>query len=417
MVSGPSGGQRAGDTQAGTGAGTGTGWPALGWEEHDWASKIPDDLVSTRMRARHRGPYRAAVVPVIADRAPPLPVHVASLADDASAEIARFDAELGAEVAPFASVLLRSESASSSRIENLTSGAKAIALAELGSTEKRNAAEIVGNVAAMRAALDLADRLDESAVLAMHAALMAGHAPSIGGRWREEQVWIGGDSYGPHGASFIPPHHRHVPALMADLLCFANRADVPVLSQAAVAHAQFETIHPFPDGNGRTGRALVHAMLRRHGLTRNVTVPVSAGLLTDTAAYFDALDAYRDGDVAPIVERFATASVTAITNGRQLASELRAIRAGWENRLKIRRDARAWQLADLLLRQPVVDAQAVAAELGVTRQNAQRVIAPLAEAGIITEFTGFTRNRMWQASEVLSALDSFAARAGRRGAP
>jgi RimJ/RimL family protein N-acetyltransferase len=205
MVSGLAGGDRgrAEDSSA---------WPSLGWEEHAWVSKIPDDLVSTRIRTRHQGPYRAAVVPTIADRTPSLPANVTSLADDASVEIARFDTELGIEVAPFASVLLRSESASSSRIENLTSGAKAIALAELGSTEKRNAAEIVGNVAAMKAALDLADRLDESAVLAMHAALMARHAPGIGGRWRQEQVWIGGDSYGPHGAAFIPPHHRHVPA-------------------------------------------------------------------------------------------------------------------------------------------------------------------------------------------------------------
>ena len=119
--------------------------------------------------------------------------------------------------------------------------------------------------------------------------------------------------------------------------------------------------------------------------------------------------------MAPIVERFSTASVTAITNGRQLASDLRAIRAGWADRLKLRRDASAWRLADVLLRQPVVDARVVAAELGISAQNAQRAIAPLADAGVITEFTGFERNRMWQASEVLAALDAFAARAGRRG--
>jgi hypothetical protein len=124
-----------------------------------------------------------------------------TLADDASAEIVRFDAELGAEVAPFASALLRSESASSSMIENLTSGAKAIALAELGSTERRNATEIVGNVAAMRAALDLADRLDAAAILAMHGALMGGLEPGMAGRWREEQVWIGGTSFGPHASA------------------------------------------------------------------------------------------------------------------------------------------------------------------------------------------------------------------------
>jgi Fic family protein len=390
------------------------GWPALIWEEHDWVTTIPPEMVSAKVRKRHSGSYRSAVVPVIAELTPRLPVAVASLAEEASIEIARFDGELGAEVAPFASVLLRSESASSSLIENLTSGAKAIALAELGSTEKRNATEIVGNVAAMKAALDLADRLDQSAILAMQRALVGGHDPGIAGRWREKGVWIGGDSFGPHGAEFIAPHHTHIPALMDDLVRFTGRTDLPLLSQAAIAHAQFETIHPFADGNGRTGRALIHSMLRGHGLTRNVTVPVSAGLLTDTRGYFDTLTAYREGNPAAIVEKLAQASFTAVSTGRQLIAELRTIRASWTDKIRARRGAGAWRLADALIRQPVVDAAAVAEALDVTPENALRAITPLVEAGVITEFTGFARNRMWQSAEVLSALDAFAARAGRR---
>ena len=390
-------------------------WPAIGTEERAWQSKISPDLVSARVRQRHSGPYRAALVPEISDRGLSLPADIATLAEDASVEIARFDAELGAEVAPFASVLLRSESASSSKIENLTSGAKSIALAELGSKDKRDATEIVGNVAAMVAALALADLLDEDAILAMHEALLSNVQPEIAGRWREEQVWIGGDSFGPHEAAFIPPHPEHVPALMADLVKFTRRTDRPLLSQAAIAHAQFETIHPFPDGNGRTGRALIHAMLRGHGLTRNVTVPVSAGLVTDTNGYFDALTAYREGDPALVVEKLANASFAAAANARQLVLDLREVRHGWDDRIKARRGATAWQLADVLLRQPVIDTPTVARELRVTAQNALRAIAPLAEADILKEFTGFARNRMWQAREVLDALDDFAARTGRRG--
>jgi Fic family protein len=343
-----------------------------------------------------------------------VPDAVAALVADASAEIARFDAEIGAELAPFASVLLRSESASSSMIENLSSGAKAIVLAEMGSTSKLNASLIVGNVAAMNAALNLADRLDTEAILAMHRALMRGHDDSIAGRWRDQQVWIGGDFFGPHGAMFVPPYHSEVPGLMDDLVAFTNRTDLPLLTQAAIAHAQFETIHPFPDGNGRTGRALVHAMLRGHRLTRKVTVPVSAGLLADTRAYFDTLTAYRDGDPVPIVEMLAQASLTAMVNARQLVDDLREIRTAWDSKVKARRGAAAWRLADLLLRQPLVDAPTVAYGLGISPDNAMRPIAPLVEAGVLTEFTGFARNRMWQSREVLSALDDFAARAGRR---
>lgn len=336
------------------------------------------------------------------------------MADQATAEIARFDGELGHEIAPFASVLLRSESASSSRIENLTSGAKAIALAELGARDKRNAVEIVGNVAAMRAALELADHLDGATIIAMHAALLAEIDPSATGAWRHEQVWIGGSSFGPHAASFTPPHQDHVPTLMADLVEFARRTDLPVLVQAAIAHAHFETIHPFTDGNGRTGRALIHAMLRRHGLARHVTVPVSAGLLADTAGYFDSLTSYRAGDPSAIVDRLATASLAAVDNGRRLVADLRDTRAHWGEIIHARRGAAAWRVADLVLRLPVIDATVVASELNLAPQNAQRAIAPLVDAGVLSEFTGFRRNRMWQATAILTALDDFAARAGRR---
>lgn len=389
-------------------------WPRLRWEKRPWAPRISPSLVSASVRQQHAGPYRAAVVPHIARLTPRIGNAALALAEDASVEIARFDAEVGRELAPFAAVLLRSESASSSMIENLTSGAKAIALAELGSTEKRNATEIVGNVAAMHAALELADHLDATAILEMHSALMDNVDPESAGRWRQEQVWIGGTSYGPHTATFVPPHHEHVPALIDDLVAFTRRTDVPILVLAAVSHAQFETIHPFTDGNGRTGRALIHAMLRGHGLTQSVTFPVSAGLLTDTYSYFETLSVYREGDPTPIVTKLAEASFAAAANGRQLVADLHAVRAGWNGTVSARSGASAWQLADLLLSQPVVDASTVAAALGIAPTNAQRVIAPLAEAGVLTEFTGFKRNRMWQATEVLSALDDFAARAGRR---
>ena len=126
----------------------------------------------------------------------------------------------------------------------------------------------------------------------------------------------------------------------------------------------FETIQPFSDGNGRTGRALVHAMLRAQGLTRNVTVPISAGLLVDTGRYFDALTTYRDGHLDEIVNRFAEAAFAAIGNGRQLVTDLRALRAEWQERVQARRDAAAWRVADLLLRHPVINVGLVSQDLG-----------------------------------------------------
>lgn len=394
-----------------------TAWPAIGWEAHPWRSTLPPELVSRRLRERHSGLYHAAVVPPIATADVALPSAVLALADEASVEIARYDVEVGAGMAPFGALLLRSESASSSQIENLTSGARAIALAELDDGSRSNAARIVANVRAMEAAIDLADRLSPDAVLAMHAALMAHDQEHSPGRWRDEQVWIGGTNVGPHEAAFVPPHHARVRAAIDDLMTFVHRDDVPALVHAALAHAQFETIHPFTDGNGRTGRALIHAMLRASGLTRNVTVPVSAGLLTDTDGYFAALTAFRDGDPVPIVGAMAEAALIAVGNGRQLTADLDAARDRWGARIRARRDSAVWRLADLLVRQPVIDAAMAQSELGTTSANTHAAIRQLEEAGVITEFSGRRRGRYWQAPEILTALDDFAARAGRRGRP
>ena len=369
---------------------------------------------ASQARARY-GNYHPAVPASIADLALDLSPSVLADAESASREIARFDAELGGEIAPFASVLLRSESAASSQIENLTASARAIGEAELpGGKAKRNAEVIVANTAAIQAAVALSDTVDADAILAMHRALMVNEPRHTPGEFRTEPVWIGGGST-PIGATFVGPRHELIPGAIADLIDFAQRTDLPALPQIALGHAQFETIHPFTDGNGRTGRALVQAMLRNKGLTRQVTVPVSAGLLADTGAYFAALTNYRDGDAAPIVERFSQATVLAIANGRQLVTDIRDIRETWNGVITARSDSAVWKVADLLTRRPVVNAVLVGQELGIESTNAHRYLNPLTEAGILIESTNGPRNRVWRSPEVLAALDVFAERAGRRG--
>lgn len=395
--------------------GTGIGHEKLIWPTPTEAGYGLADL---RAAQRQAGEYDAAVPAAIANLHMALPAHVLANADEASREVARFDAELGHEIAPFASVLLRSESAASSNVENLTASARAIAEAEaLGATGRRNAALIVSNTEAMKVAVALADQIDGDAILAMHAALMRGSHPAMAGRWRTEQVWIGGGAFGPRGADYIAPHHDRVQPAITDLLQFTRRTDVPTLPQIAIAHAQFEAIHPFTDGNGRTGRALVQAMLRNKRLTRQVTVPVSAGLLSNTDAYFQALGAYRGGDPAPIVEQLSSAAILAVVNGRHLIGDLRAIRERWNEQITARRDSSVHRVADLLVRQPVFNALTLQRELGITTGNARRYVDPLVEAGVIVEFTDRTRNRAWRAPDILVALDAFAQRSGRRTMP
>lgn len=390
-------------------------WPAISYEDRDW---VPSTryAVPAAQGLRQVGPYRAAVLREIGELPDvPLSPEARALVTEATAEIARFDAEVGSDVAPFASILLRSESVASSRIENLTASAKAIALAELGDRSRENATVIVANTVAMRAAIALSDRLDGESILAMHLALMESTHPEWAGRWRDMQNWIGGSDYSPHGAEFVPPHPARVPAAIEDLERFLARGDLPPLVQAAAAHAQFETIHPFPDGNGRAGRALVHSVLRGKGLTRKVTVPVSAGLLSDTGSYFAALDEYRKGDPEPIVSMMGHACFAAVNNGRRLVADLHSVRDGWDARITARRDAAAWKSADLLLSQPVIDSAMLQCELRVTAPAALGAIRHLVEVGVLSKVSGNHRDRKYAAAEILAQLDAFAARAGRRG--
>lgn len=364
-----------------------------------------------------QGPYGAAVVPEIGDLTPTPSRGVTEAAEQAAAAIRSFDADSGVDVAPFAAVLLRSESASSSQIENITSGARQIALAEINEETRSNAALVVSNTDAMRAALMLADGITPESILSMHHALLRSSAPEIAGRWRDAAVWVGGNGYSPHGASFVAPSAERVRPAIADLVRFAGRNDLPALTQAAVAHAQFETIHPFPDGNGRTGRALVHSMLRRRAVTRAVTVPVSAGLLTDTDRYFDALTAYRGGDVDPIVETLAEAAIASVANGQLLVADLRTLRQRWTDSITARSDSAVWKIVDLLLRQPVISTAVVMETVGINHTNASRAIDRLLTAGILSEVSGRRRSQLWQSTEVIQALDGFASRTGRRAAP
>lgn len=389
-------------------------WPALRYETLPWSAQLAPGSASRAQIKRHQGPYRAPVLPPIAGQKLLVPPGLLAELEDAASELSRFDTEMGGEIAPFASVLLRSESAASSQIENLTASARAIAEAEIGRTSRRNAAQIVANTRAMRAAIAMADRIDAQSILSTHEALMESDDPEGTGHWRKQQVWIGGGNLGPHEADFVAPHHSRVVPAIDDLVNFIDRDDIPTLAHAALAHAQFETIHPFTDGNGRTGRALVHAMLRGKALTRSVTVPISAGLLSDTPSYFDALMRYRKGDPSAIIRQFAHAVFVSIGNGRHLIGELRQVRAGWNERIRVRRDSAAWRVADLLLRHPVINAELITSEAGIATNNVYRNLEPLVEAKVITEFTYQKRNRAWRSDEVLAALDAFAARAGRR---
>ncbi|MGL5849358.1 MAG: Fic family protein [Phycicoccus sp.] len=398
---------------------------ALGWEPRTWEPRSAQTAMSRLAAARRGTTYQAAVPARIATMRVTLDDAVTAAAEDARAEVTRFDAELSAmferhgDFAPLASVLLRTESASSSQIENITASSRALALAEIGlATYGSNADLVVANVDAMQRAVSGVQRMTPPSILAIHAALMHHQPAAKPGAFRSEPVWIGGSNDFPHGADFVPPHSERIADAVVDLCAFADRTDQPLIAQVALAHAQFETIHPFIDGNGRTGRALVHAMLKHGGSTTRTTVPVSAGLLTDTGAYFSALTTYRSGDPNPIVARFSEATFAAISNSRVLASALKEIEGRWRAHLTARRDSAAWEVLPILLAQPAVTSRLVQEQTGVSQPAADRALRQLSDAGIVTVKNEHGKERrrdvVWRSDEVIAALDEFGERA-RRG--
>lgn len=394
--------------------------------EHVWT--VPDDGVASRRARRLRsGAYHSSVPAAIADAHLDVPADLAADAEDAAAALARLDATVStrsggtsSSVGPMLAVLLRTESASSSQIENITVGVRQLGLAELAElaeSRSANARMVTGNVHAMEAALDLAHRLDLDAVLAMQRALLENRPgwQQHAGRYRDQLVWVGASSLSPVGARFVAPQPDLVPGALDDLIGFLRRDDLPVIVHAAIAHAQFETIHPFVDGNGRTGRALVQSMLRHAGILRHVPAPVSAGLLRDTDSYVAGLESYRAGDARPIVERFAEAARFAAVSGAELVDDLqdeldhsRELLAG------LRPQSLAWRVLPMLLGHPVVNAPLLVRTLATSDVAVQRALSALTDRGVLTETTGRSRNRVWVHAGVVDVLEGYSERLRRR---
>jgi len=201
---------------------------------------------------------------------------------------------------------------------------------------------------------------------------------------------------------------------MGDLVRFMHRDDLSVLLHAAVTHAQFLTIHPFVDGNGRTGRALAHSLLKNKGLVASSVVPISAGLLVNLRRYFSALSAFREGDAGPIIREFAGATRIAVTAGTELVDQLvREMDASQAALQGVRSDAAAWRVLAAMLGQPVVTTTYLMGSLGLGEMAALRALDTLTTRGVLTEITGRTRSRVWQHDGFLGALDDFAERIRR----
>lgn len=307
--------------------------------------------------------------------------------------------------------LLRSEALASSAIEELQLSHRKLARAEMdGSAGGHRAREVLGNLYAMEEAVRIgadAAMLTTDDVLAIHRAFaIVPPLDRIAGELREEQGWIGGSS--PPAAAYVPPPHENVPRLVQDLCDFMNRDDLSPVAQAAIAHAQFETVHPFGDGNGRVGRCLVHVLFRRRGLAPSYVPPISLVLGANKDAYIAGLEEFRADEVDRWVETFAEATELAARTAGDFSNQVTALQAEWTARAEpMRADATARAIIEQLPSFPIVTAAIVEERTGRSRVAAIKGLEHLAEAGILTRHRNQRRGDSWEAKGLFTLLDEF----------
>ena len=391
-------------------------------EERLWTSAF------TGLTRRDRRPCRYSVYlpDPLAGRHFVLDGDVAADLADAEAGLIRLNAAADAltNTEALARLLLRAKSVASSRIEGLVVGGRRLlradAARQLGEEVRDvTAAEILANIDAMVwgvAAVDPGDRITMETLLEAHRRLMAGsRLQEQGGRIRTVQNWIGGSGHNPCSAAFVPPPPEDVPDLLGDLLAFCNDDGLSPLTQAAIAHAQFETIHPFVDGNGRAGRALVHLVLRRRGIATHFLPPLSLILATWAEDYVAGLTVTRyvgePGSEAAHnglnrwVALFAAACRRAVLDAWQFEERVRQLLAAWRERAgNPRRDSAVQRLIAALPAAPVLTVATAAELTGRSFQTTNQAMDGLAAASVLVQVNMGRRNRALEAPELINAF-------------
>ena len=376
----------------------------------------PDNYVPPRLRRPCR---YSAFLPDTLERLPPLNTEVAGAISAAEEAIRQLNSVAQPGLQPLARLLLRSESIASSKVEGMQMDARSLARAEarsdLGQAVGAEASEILANIDAMQLAVGEAAqrealRLDD--VLAIHRALMERtvSGPRMAGVIRDRQNWIGGNDFNPCGAAFAPPPAVHLAALLDDLMGFCNRDTLPPLAQAALAHAQFETIHPFEDGNGRTGRALVHVLLRRRLIAPDYVPPISIVLAADKQRYVEGLVAFRLGEENAWLQIFAEATARAAELAAAYLVRVQELQQTWRDQLAprgLRSDSATWLIIDVLPAHPIISVPVAAEATGRSRPVVGQAVDQLVDAGVLVPLTSGKRNRQWEAVGLLELAAEF----------
>ncbi|MCW1819734.1 fic protein [Mycolicibacterium conceptionense] len=382
-------------------------WPPHRQESRDWSQAHRGGTRDDRMLRS----IMVSLPPLIADRAIDLDSDTAADLEAATSEITKLDGTYADDLSALGTLLLRTESVASSKIEQIEANVDDYARALHGVRANSSAVAMAAATTALEAMIGTVGSrtpIRLSAITTAHAALMRDDPSesTTAGELRTVQNWIGGSDFSPRGALYIPPPPETVQGYMNDLITFANRDDMPVLLQAAIAHAQFESIHPFTDGNGRIGRALINTILRCRGTTTRVVVPLASALVARRDDYFDVLGSYRSGDLAPLLGTFIRSARIASAESRITAQRLHEIPSQWRELTgPVRRGSAAAKLLDLLPSTPILSSDDAVALIDAPRSSVFDAISRLRSAEVLRALTDRKRDQIWGARLVLDELE------------
>ena len=306
-------------------------------------------------------------------------------AERATAALSIGNDSLPANWEPLARLLLRTEGIASSSIEGVNAPIVEVAVAEQVEVS-HNAGWIADNLATVSKAVGYDGDLTVSRLHEWHRRLMV-HSTlddSMIGSFRTAPGWIGGTS--PLDAVFVPSPPERIATLIDELVTYANADHFDPVTQAALVHAQFETIHPYGDGNGRLGRILIGWLLSRRGVIDKLPPPISVMIARDAGGYISGLHLFREGPIERYVRWFADVAIASARQSATMISDVQAILAEWSRSLsELRADSAAVLLVPLLPQSPVLTANQVSDLLGVSDRAGRAALNTLEERGILEQ--------------------------------